>query len=79
MAQVVAKFPLAQSTIIHSASLILNLSSTATRLHSFWTSIARLFRSWLDAGKSMAPNVGKMWRFRASDLNAWLDCQERAS
>jgi len=23
--------------------------------------------------------IGKMWRFRASDLNAWLDRQERAS
>jgi predicted Zn-ribbon and HTH transcriptional regulator len=34
MAQVVARFPLAQSTIIHSAFLILNPFSTATKQHN---------------------------------------------
>lgn len=30
-------------------------------------------------GEIHGSHVGKMWRFRASDLNAWLDRQERAS
>ena len=30
-------------------------------------------------GEIHGSHVGKMWRFRASDLNAWLDRQQRAS
>ncbi|MBN9614858.1 MAG: helix-turn-helix domain-containing protein [Acidobacteriales bacterium] len=30
-------------------------------------------------GEIHGSQVGKMWRFRASDLNAWLDRQQRAS
>jgi excisionase family DNA binding protein len=30
-------------------------------------------------GEVHGSHVGKMWRFRASDLNAWLDRQQRAS
>lgn len=45
----------AQSTIIHSAFLILNLFSTVIRPRSSWTFITRPFRSWLDAGKFTVP------------------------
>jgi excisionase family DNA binding protein len=30
-------------------------------------------------GEIHGSHVGKLWRFRASDLNEWLDQQERAS
>jgi excisionase family DNA binding protein len=30
-------------------------------------------------GEIHGSHVGKLWRFRASDLNAWLERQERAS
>jgi hypothetical protein len=40
--------------------------------------ITRHYRSWRDE-EIRGSHVRKMWRFRASDLNAWLDRQERAS
>jgi excisionase family DNA binding protein len=30
-------------------------------------------------GEIHGTHVGKLWRFRASDLNTWLNRQERAS
>ena len=71
MAQVVAKFP-PRSVDNHSFAIpdfepLLNSHQAAQLLDIHHKTLQKLARR------------GKMWRFRASDLNAWWDRQERAS
>jgi excisionase family DNA binding protein len=79
MAQVVAKFP-PRSVDNHSFGLtafepLLNSHQAAPLLDINRKTLQKLARR----GEIHGSHVGKMWRFRASDLNAWLDRQERAS
>jgi excisionase family DNA binding protein len=79
MAQSLAKFP-PRSVDNHSFGLtdfepLLNSHQAAQLLDINRKTLQKLARR----GEIHGSHVGKMWRFRASDLNAWLDCQERAS
>jgi hypothetical protein len=53
------KIPVAQSTIIHSASPNLNLFSTATRQHSSEIFITRHYKNWLDLTRATARTLGR--------------------
>jgi excisionase family DNA binding protein len=52
-----------------------NSHQAATLLHIHHKTLQKLARR----GEIRGSHVGKLWRFRASDLNAWLDRQQRAS
>ncbi len=79
MAQTLSKFPPRSvdnhSFGIHDFEPLLNSHQAAQLLDIHRKTLQRLARR----GEIRGSHVGKMWRFRASDLNAWLDCQERAS
>jgi excisionase family DNA binding protein len=77
MVQVVAKFP-PRSVDNHSFGLtdpLLNSHQAAQLLDINRKTQQKRARR----GEIHGSHVGKMWRFRASDLNAWLNRQERAS
>ena len=79
MAHMLAKFP-PRSVNNHSFGLadfepLLNSHQAAQLLDINRKTLQKLARR----GEIHGSHVGKMWRFRASDLNAWLDRQERAS
>jgi len=79
MEQLIAKFP-PRSVENHSFDLtdfepLLNSHQAAQLLDINRKTLQKLARR----GEIHGSHVGKMWRFRASDLNAWLDRQERAS
>jgi excisionase family DNA binding protein len=71
MAQVVAKFP-PRSVDNHSFG-IPDFEPLLLDIHH--KTLQKLARR----GEIHGSHVGKLWRFRASDLNAWLDRQRRAS
>ena len=54
---------------------LLNSHQAAQLLHIHHKTLQKLARR----GEIHGSHVGKLWRFRASDLNAWLDRQQRAS
>ena len=77
MAQVVAKFP-PRSVDNHSFALtdfepLLNSDQAAQLLDINRKTLQKLARR----GETHGSHVGKMWRFRASDMNAWLDQQQQ--
>jgi excisionase family DNA binding protein len=79
MAQTLSKF-LPRSVDNHSFGLndfepLLNSRQAAQLLDIHHKTLQKLARR----GEIHGSHVGKMWRFRASDLNALLDRQERAS
>ncbi len=79
MAQTLSKLP-PRSVDNHSFGLndfepLLNSHQAAQLLDIHHKTLQKLARR----GEIHGSHVGKMWRFRASDLNAWLDRQERAS
>jgi excisionase family DNA binding protein len=79
MAQVVAKFP-PRSVDNYSFGIpdfepLLNSHQAAQLLDIHHKTLQKLARR----GEIHGSHVGKMWRFRASDLNDWLDRQQRAS
>ena len=79
MAQPLAKFP-PRSVDDHSFGItdfepLLNSHQAAQLLHIHHKTLQKLARR----GEIRGSHVGKLWRFRASDLNLWLDRQERAS
>ncbi|MGA8670030.1 MAG: helix-turn-helix domain-containing protein [Terracidiphilus sp.] len=79
MAQVVAKCP-PRSVDNHSFGIpdfepLLNSYQAAQLLDIHHKTLQKLARR----GEIHGSHVGKLWRFRASELNAWLDRQERSS
>jgi excisionase family DNA binding protein len=79
MAQTLSKLP-PRSVDNHSFGIpdfgpLLNSHQAAQLLDIHHTTLQKLARR----GEIRGSHVGKMWRFRASDLNSWLDRQERAS
>ena len=77
MAQVVAKFP-PRSVDNHSFGIpdfepLLNSHQAAQLLDIHHKTLQKLARR----GEIHGSHVGKLWRFRASDLNAWLERQEK--
>jgi hypothetical protein len=79
MAQAVAKFP-PRSVDDHSFGIpdfepLLNSYQAAQLLDISSQDPTEVGSTWRDSRLLCR----KMWRFRASDLNAWLDRQERAS
>jgi excisionase family DNA binding protein len=79
MAQMVAKFPPRSvgndSFGIPEVEPLLNSHQAAQLLDIHHKTLQKLARREEIHGS----HVGKMWRFRASDLNEWLDRQQRAS
>ena len=79
MAQATEKFP--PRSLSHPSfgivefEPLLNSHQAAELLHIHHKTLQKLARS----GEIHGSHVGKLWRFRASDLNAWLDRQECAS
>lgn len=51
---------------------LLNSHQAARLLHIHHKTLQKLARR----GEIHGSHIGKLWRFRASDLNAWLDGQE---
>jgi excisionase family DNA binding protein len=52
---------------------LLNSEQAAELLQTHHKTLQKLARR----GQIHGSHVGKLWRFRISDLNAWLDRQER--
>jgi excisionase family DNA binding protein len=78
MAQVVAKSPsFSRQSFIRNSCFepLLNRHQAAQLLDIHHKTLQKLARR----GEIHGSHVGKLWRFRASDLNAWLERQERAS
>lgn len=80
MAQVVANFlPRSvcnYSFVLTDFELLLNSHQAAQLLDFNRKTLQKLTRR----GEIPCSHVGKMWRFRTSDMNAWLDRrQQRAS
>jgi excisionase family DNA binding protein len=76
MAQSLTKFP-PHSLDDRSISMpefepLLNSHQAAQLLHIHHKTLQKLARR----GEIHGSHIGKLWRFRASDLNAWLDSQE---
>jgi excisionase family DNA binding protein len=76
MAQPLAKFP-PHSVDDRSVSTadfepLLNSQQAAQLLRVHHKTLQKMARR----GEIHGSHVGKLWRFRASDLNAWLDSQE---
>lgn len=59
----------------HDFEPLLNSHQAAALLHIHHKTLQKIARR----GEIHGTHIGKMWRFRASDLDEWLNRQRRAS